>query len=152
MYAKIENNEVVEYPLYEGDLERRFPELKFPMDTYGTTIPDGYVRVGPPDFITTKEFHHYVEITPVLVDGVWKQNFSEIPYTEDEIQNALPYIINLVIKKRNELLKSSDWTQLADSPISDDRKEQFKKYRQELRDLPLQENFPINVNFPVEPF
>ena len=37
---------------------------------------------------------------------------------------------------RNELLRLCDWTQLADAPISNNKKLQSQTYRQELRDFP----------------
>ena len=36
---------------------------------------------------------------------------------------------------RNNLLAQSDWTQAADSPLSDSKKVEWKTYRQKLRDL-----------------
>lgn len=40
--------------------------------------------------------------------------------------------------KRNELLAESDWTQVADAPLSVEKKEAWRAYRQALRDLPRQ--------------
>lgn len=37
---------------------------------------------------------------------------------------------------RNALLASTDWTQLPDSPLSDEKKQLWKQYRQALRDMP----------------
>jgi len=37
---------------------------------------------------------------------------------------------------RNKKLADSDWTQAADSPLSDSKKAEWKTYRQTLRDLP----------------
>jgi hypothetical protein len=152
MYAKIENDQVIEYPLFEGDLQRIFPEIPFPLDTHNQPVPEGYVRVQPSTELVYKDFHHYTEISPILIDGVWRQNFLEVAYTEENMEAVKPFIIRQEIKKRNDLLKASDWTQLPDSPMSTERREQFKKYRQELRDLTLQETFPFNLNYPVEPF
>ena len=38
-------------------------------------------------------------------------------------------------KTRNSLLADSDWTQAGDSPLSDEKKSEWKTYRQALRDL-----------------
>ena len=38
-------------------------------------------------------------------------------------------------EKRDELLLQSDWTQFNDSPLSDAKKEEWKVYRQALRDI-----------------
>lgn len=37
---------------------------------------------------------------------------------------------------RNALLAESDWTQFADSPLTDKKKSEWATYRQALRDLP----------------
>ena len=37
---------------------------------------------------------------------------------------------------RNMFLLNSDWTQLPDSPLSDEKKQLWKQYRQALRDMP----------------
>lgn len=38
--------------------------------------------------------------------------------------------------KRNLLLSQSDWTQLIDAPLSASEKQEWRVYRQQLRDLP----------------
>lgn len=49
-----------------------------------------------------------------------------------------------LIEKRNRRLEASDWTQMADSPLSDTKKAEWATYRQALRDLPQQ--WASNVN------
>ena len=38
--------------------------------------------------------------------------------------------------KRDKALARTDWTQMPDSPLSEQEKERYQRYRQELRDLP----------------
>jgi hypothetical protein len=38
--------------------------------------------------------------------------------------------------KRNELLSECDWTQVADAPLTEEKRKAWKAYRQALRDLP----------------
>ena len=52
---------------------------------------------------------------------------------------------------RNGLLRESDWTQFTDSPLSESKKNEWKIYRQELRDLPATESAPENATFPTKP-
>ncbi|MDB2650283.1 phage tail assembly chaperone [Porticoccaceae bacterium] len=40
------------------------------------------------------------------------------------------------IAKRNRKLLASDWTQLADCPLSESKKQEWAIYRQALRDIP----------------
>ena len=58
--------------------------------------------------------------------------------------------IGRTLKSRDLLLADSDWTQGADSPLSEEDKAAWATYRQELRDLPSAEGFP-NVAFPTPP-
>ena len=51
-------------------------------------------------------------------------------------------------RKRNECLKDSDKYMLPDYPLSDEQRELAKQYRQALREIPEQPNFPMSVQFP----
>lgn len=44
-------------------------------------------------------------------------------------------LYQIIINDRNSRLYFSDWTQLPDSPLSETKKEEWRVYRQELRDL-----------------
>lgn len=58
---------------------------------------------------------------------------------EEKKQSFLDFIENpeiFVRSRRNSLLNTSDWTQMPDSPLSDEKKNEWKIYRQQLRDLP----------------
>jgi hypothetical protein len=52
---------------------------------------------------------------------------------------------------RNRLLTLSDWTQLADVDLTVEEKNQWKEYRQSLRDITLDPDFPSRVTWPVQP-
>lgn len=53
--------------------------------------------------------------------------------------------------ERTRRLTASDWTQLADAPLSEAAKAAWSTYRQALRDVPGQAAFPVTVNWPEEP-
>lgn len=52
---------------------------------------------------------------------------------------------------RNQLLFESDWSQLTDSVLSEQKREDWAEYRQALRDVPQQSNFPDKIVWPTEP-
>jgi hypothetical protein len=57
--------------------------------------------------------------------------------------------------QRDQLLTQSDWTQMADSPLSDEQKAAWAAYRQQLRELPANiladiENW-FDIVFPTRP-
>jgi hypothetical protein len=51
--------------------------------------------------------------------------------------------------KRHMLLMESDWTQLPDSPLDEDQKKMWRKYRQELRDITSK--MGPNMKWPEKP-
>jgi hypothetical protein len=51
---------------------------------------------------------------------------------------------------RNARLAASDWTQLADNPLSGEDRALWADYRQALRDITTQAD-PFNISWPVEP-
>ena len=53
--------------------------------------------------------------------------------------------------ERNSLLAQSDWTQSADSPLSDSKKTEWATYRQALRDFPSTWTPSDTANFPDQP-
>jgi len=52
--------------------------------------------------------------------------------------------------KRNVLLSQTDWSQLPDSPLSEEKKQEYVVYRQALRDLPSTATYD-NLIWPTEP-
>lgn len=54
---------------------------------------------------------------------------------------------------RNDLLRSSDWTQMNDSPLSNEQKTAWATYRQELRDVTDLDAWPNldDADWPVAP-
>lgn len=53
--------------------------------------------------------------------------------------------------KRKGLLFDSDWTQLADAPLTAEQKAAWETYRQGLRDITNQVGFPTEISWPVAP-
>lgn len=79
---------------------------------------------------------------------------EEISQKTDELYASMP--LQDLREKRNQLLTESDWTQIGDVVLAD--KEEWKTYRQALRDLPsvsvnaaydVAGNL-INVNYPTK--
>jgi hypothetical protein len=52
---------------------------------------------------------------------------------------------------RNALLTESDWSQTTDNALSEDQRELWRKYRQELRDLSVSYADPKKIVFPDLP-
>jgi hypothetical protein len=54
---------------------------------------------------------------------------------------------------RNKLLDDTDWTQMNDSPLTNDKKTEWAVYRSELRNLPDQDAWPnlADEDWPIKP-
>ena len=126
---------------------------------YALINPRGRViRTSEVEFKFTPEGKEVVELTDeqaeqveassaplFLVEGVlltfkaklWAKN-------PEAIKDNIRYI-------RNHLLTESDWTQLNDSPLSEDKLAAWSTYRQALRDLTDNIDENGEVKFPVAP-
>lgn len=61
------------------------------------------------------------------------------------------YAKNLLRQKRNELLIESDWTQLPDTDLTPEQKQEWILYRKALRDLPSSTIDVYNPIWPTKP-
>ena len=75
-------------------------------------------------------------------DGKWEEGHETV--TDKQWLGMLRPI-------RDGLLANSDWTQTADSPLTDEKRAQWAAYRQALRDLPETATLGMEVDFPEEP-
>ena len=83
-----------------------------------------------------------------LVKRGWKYTPSEGFF--DPVDYTKIYT-NGMIQSRNMRLAESDWTQLADAPLSSSKKIEWAAYRQALRDLPANTTDINNVHWPTKP-
>ena len=114
--------------------------------------------------------HHlgsFTESTKLAYELGWQDNTVAISDTEVSELNGWTYLKGYAPKKteeqkltelattirtkRNSLLADSDYLLMPDYPISQECLEKVKEYRQELRDITKQENFPTAVVFPDLP-
>lgn len=130
------------------DYKAAFPETSFtsngPDDLF--LAERGYVRVNlwkPHDEATEK----LVAVDPYL-EGGWVYTVQVEDKTAEDIEAELASSAARVRSQRNQRLASSDWTQLADSPVD---KAAWATYRQELRDITEQPGFPTEVVWPETP-
>ena len=79
----------------------------------------------------------------LFVDGVLSAIPSPPPPLED--------VIKAVRARRLQLIAHTDWTQMADHPMSAEQRAAWNTYRQALRDVPQQPGFPEAVTWPEQP-
>lgn len=142
-YVLTKNNVLTIYPYSLEQLRSSIKDASLPstltdelLSNYG--VYKVFPTEPPPHNIFTQRLR---EGTPVLVDGVWKQSWN-IEDLEREV------VEELIRNKRNKLLTNSDWTQIQDATVD---KQAWATYRQQLRDITSQEEFPFNVTWPTAP-
>ena len=158
MYAKVSSNDtVIKYPYTLADLKRDHAAEGFKtMPADDVLAAFGIVPVTPtrePDHDITNQWA--VWGTPAKVNSVWLHVWNIVPLSAEETANRVAALQNDVRSTRNDLLKESDWTQIADAPSGGAwagvDKAAWATYRQQLRDVPAQSGFPANVTWPVKP-
>ena len=69
----------------------------------------------------------------------------------DEFTNSSSFLWMKLRNERDDLLLFSDFTQLADTGLTDSKKAEWVTYRQSLRDLPTNTSDPANPTWPTKP-
>ena len=70
---------------------------------------------------------------------------------DDEYVNSSIFLWMKLRSEGDNLLLSSDFTQLGDIGLSESKKTEWINYRQALRDLPANTSDPANPNWPTKP-
>lgn len=81
------------------------------------------------------------------MDGKWYTKYSVADLDAEGIAAKDAEQAKSVREQRNQKLKDTDWTQVADAPVD---QAAWSAYRQALRDVPSQVGFPWDVQWPVE--
>jgi len=91
--------------------------------------------------LTEEEWQQALSKNYKVING--KHTYSAFVESQDNIIESLRAI-------RNSLLTETDWTQVEDSPLSPEKKAEWKNYRQALRDLTDLDDLTTIV-WPVKP-
>tara|TARA_R100000742_G_C4274438_1_gene94411 strand:+ start:310 stop:753 length:444 start_codon:yes stop_codon:yes gene_type:complete len=132
-----------------GTHKELFPNTSFP----SSGISSSFLLDNSAKEVKTPTYDNNTQklnsITPVI-DGDYVKEYEVVNLTTDEktaIDNSEWKGIRAI---RNNKLKLSDWTQLADSPLDSSKKTEWQTYRQNLRDITTQANV-WSLNWPTEP-
>jgi hypothetical protein len=158
MYAEIKNGAVVTFPYDYDTLVQKNPYTKF-LQTDLLSMYFGtednlsgnelilVAETNAPTF--NKQTQKIVQDSaPTLVNGLWTLGWTIQALTQLEQNEQNTKQAQLMRQTRNEKLKDSDWTQLADSTAN---KVAWATYRQALRDITAQSSFPWTITWPEQP-
>lgn len=142
------NLKTKKYPLTLQDIRLENPQVSFPDNM--TLPPDGYAEVLDVETpVIDKLNFTLVEGPPVEKNNVWHRVWEIVEHDENTKLKLRKTCEQGVRDRRDSLLKTCDWTQLADVNLAN--KADWNKYRQELRDITTQPGFPFNVTWPPQP-
>lgn len=144
-YARIENNAVAEYPVYEGDIRIAYSNVSFPTPF---VAPEGYEIVVDAPQPAVDYTKNVSEGTPDWVGGVLTRQWVVTDATSEEIAERENGIREANKSTRNANLRMTDWTQIGDVPLTAQCKADFADYRQALRDVDLLN--PVWPTIPAE--
>ena len=141
--AIIENNIITAH----GEHTEVFPNVSFPqdgLDLMWAQERNAYQIQSDRTRLPTEKL---TSVEPYIENGVVYDVIVENK-TQDELDAETAQKANEVRYRRNMLLTQSDWTQVLDTQVD---KAAWAVYRQALRDITLQKEFPFNIEFPVIP-
>lgn len=147
MYARIENNQIAEWPIV--NIYQRLPQVSFSEPINHANLPDGFVYVAPPAMPEYNSATQAVVLNaPAMVEGLWQQVYSVVDLSAKQLQINVDSAASAARSTRDAKLAASDWTQVADAPVD---QAAWATYRQALRDITSQSGFPAAIQWPVAP-
>ena len=136
--------------MYEGEFRALHPNTSFPPQ-----IDEAILNAFGADVVFEGAQAQPTRYQTAFRDGVTQDNQGRwfTKYSVADMDDEAKAVLDAQQAasqrtSRDEKLKASDWTQVADSPVD---KALWATYRQELRDVTAQEGFPWNVVWPTAP-
>lgn len=114
---------------------------------YVMTLPDGSTLIMNPyathpcDLEDCHDGTHSHEFQYVLI-GLTREQADQQVMQQD---------LSFIRRKRDKLLAESDWTEMPNSPLSEDTKLAWAAYRQALRDMPETYQLGVELVWPLKP-
>jgi len=134
-----------------GNYKTMFPNVSFPSsgpDPQWLEQNNGKIVLSTKPFDRTTQ---KIESAEPYVEGDYVYNVRIIDLTDQETTDRANSVNEQIAttkrSERNRLLTDTDWTQITDSPLTSEKKTEWANYRQALRDLPTNNDWP-NVEMP----
>lgn len=107
--------------------------------------------VHPPESFTSDGYDYelslpFLDAETQLYKTTWVKKVSQ-----DQYEARLFIKSREARNSRDFLIAQTDWTQMKDVVLSAEKEQEWKEYRQALRDITSQEGFPFNVVWPTAP-
>jgi hypothetical protein len=127
--------------VFYHEMRNLYPDISGPLDDLYDVVFEG-PQAQPTRYQVA--FADGVE----QIDGKWYTKSSVTNMDVDGIAATDAAQAAAVRSDRNTRLSASDWTQVADAPVD---QAAWAAYRQALRDISGQSEFPWTINWPTQP-
>jgi hypothetical protein len=140
----------IQYPYSLAQLKQDNPNTSFSEFINNESLAEFEV------FVVQKVLHAnafgkiYIELEPEWLNEIYYQRWQETDDDAGRIEFLKQTRWSEIRSIRNQLLKDTDFTMLEDFPQSETKRQEWKQYRQELRDVTIQSDV-FNINWPVQP-
>ena len=153
MFIQIKDGEPFGYAVTEDNFRLLFPENVFSKIFFPEDVePFGFGIYEFTQVPETPRFKKLIEVAPVKRDnGIYYQTWSFENMNADEQTAATEAESVNVRNQRKFLLTQCDWTQLPDVSLLPAKTIEWNEYRQALRDISNQSNFPWDIVWPTVP-
>lgn len=154
---KFRHNDTGQIYNSEGELRLAYPNVSFPVNLDQNALEfanvSTVIEVQPP-VATILQRVDYDGVQ--LINGYWTEVWSIHPTYDDPTEQATweaecrDIQWNTVRAHRDDLLARTDYTDLPNTPITTECRNNFIVYRQALRDITNQPD-PYNITWPTAP-
>jgi hypothetical protein len=153
MYVKVKNLVVERFPFSIFELRKENPNVSLPRELTQEQLAsmDVFTVVEQPKPETDRFSYSVKRQLPELVDGQWTVLWDTIAKSADQLAEQDERQAENIRDSRDGKLSASDWTQIADAPLTTEQRAAWATYRQALRDVPAQAGFPWEVIWPDAP-
>lgn len=145
-----DENEIIAYPYSIYQLKIDNPNTSFPQLMTEAMLNECNVYTvkytDAPQYNWLEQ--NLINGTPEYIDGEWFQTWVVEELSDEDKAERLSSTWDQIRNERNERLKQSDWTQVQDSPVD---RNAWAEYRNALRNIPQDNDNPLNIVWPVEP-
>jgi hypothetical protein len=144
MFIRITNGVPETYTI--GQLRRDNPNVSFPKNIPAETL-EGFgvysvTELPRPDYDTDT---HYLKVSDFYqVEGKWQMRYVPERLPQGQVEQTMR-------TKRDDLLVQSDWIVGVSYERGEPVPENWASYRQQLRDVTVQQGFPYEVIWPIKP-
>lgn len=156
MFVKLNTNkEIDQYPYSIEKFREEHNNLSLPValsDAFLANYNVYPVYFGvEPDSFDKKTHKKVLKGAPVLIEDRWVLEWEVVQKSDYEIIIETEEFSNYIRKKRDDLLKETDWMATKAFETNTPIPEMWVIYRQQLRDVTSQEGFPYDIAWPQNP-